>query len=515
MKKIAIVGAGCSGLAAIKCCLDEGLEPVCFEREIEVGGLWNYTENPKLGKGSVYKNCVINTSKEMMAYSDFPPPEQFPTFMPHSYVLKYFKLYAENFGLYKYINFETSVQNIRPTLDYKETGRWEVVTCKKGHNEVTETFDGVLICTGHHTYPNMPTFRGLDVFNGQVMHSHSYRENSKLTGKRVLVVGIGNSAVDIAVDASHTASQVYLSTRRGAWVISRKGFWGLPADAMANSRFVFSLPKSFLGWGVEKMSNLIFDHEGFGLKPKHGAFQAHPTINDELPFRIMVGAVRVKPNIYEFTENKVRFEDGSCEEIDVVVFATGYNYKLSFLDKSVTCIDKNNTCLYEYMFPPELEHPTLGIVGLVQAIGAVMPISEMQCRWYTRLIKGLVNLPSKEEMYEDIDKKRDEMSKLYISTQRHTIQFDDHITTFWIEYMDEIANKIGVKPDFKKLFLDDPWLALRCIFGPCFPAQYRLHGPGKWNGAKPCIQDAMKRCMSPNRAKILPKNAELRTKNNV
>lgn len=189
MKKIAIIGAGCSGLAAIKCCLDEGLEPVCFERENEVGGLWNYTENPKLGKGSVYKTCVINTSKEMMAFSDFPPPEQFPTFMPHRYVLKYFKMYAENFGLYNYINFETSVQNIRPALDYSETGRWEVTTCKTGQCEVTETYDGVLICTGHHTHPYMPTFRGLDVFNGQVMHSHSYRENSELKGKRVLVVG--------------------------------------------------------------------------------------------------------------------------------------------------------------------------------------------------------------------------------------------------------------------------------------------------------------------------------------
>lgn len=123
-------------------------------------------------------------------------------------------------------------------------------------------------------------------------------------------------------------------------------------------------------------------------------FETHPTINDELPFRIMMGAVQVRPDVHEFTDSSVSFVDGTTEQIDAVVFATGYEYKIHFLDDSVTKIEDNRTCLYKYMFPPHLEHPTLGIVGMVQAIGAIMPISEIQCRWYTRLITGKLTLSS-------------------------------------------------------------------------------------------------------------------------
>lgn len=123
-------------------------------------------------------------------------------------------------------------------------------------------------------------------------------------------------------------------------------------------------------------------------------FETHPTINDELPFRIMMGAVQVRPDIHEFTDSSVSFVDGTTEQIDAVVFATGYEYKIHFLDDSITKIEDNRTCLYKYMFPPHLEHPTLGIVGMVQAIGAIMPISEIQCRWYTRLITGKLTISS-------------------------------------------------------------------------------------------------------------------------
>ncbi|KAL4223868.1 hypothetical protein ACF0H5_017332 [Mactra antiquata] len=500
MKKIAIIGAGCSGLAAIKSCLDEGLEPVCFEKEDDIGGLWNYSDTSKVGKGSIYRNCVINTSKEMMAFSDFPPPESFPMFMPHEYVLSYFKLYAEKFGLQKYIQFRTSVLNIKQSDKYLHDGSWDV-TVRLGSGDIrTETFDGVLVCTGHHTYPYQPDFPGLNRFEGSTLHSHSYKENTQFIGKRVLIVGIGNSAVDIAVDVSHVASRVYLSTRRGAWVISRMGFWGLPADAMANNRFLFSLPLSALEWSVEKMANFRFDHEGYGLKPMHRALQAHPTINDELPYRIMTGALKVKPGVHHFNEHSVQFADGMSEEIDAVIFATGYEYKIGIVDESVTRIKNNETTLYKYMFPPHLPHPTLAIVGLVQAIGAVMPISEMQCRWFTRIMKGENHLPSEEEMLLDIEDKRTDMARTYVKSQRHTLQ------CFWIDYMDEIANEIGVKPNMRELFLQDPMLALRCIFGPCVPAQYRLQGPGKWSGAKEAIENTMSRCFTSTRTKLMPKN---------
>lgn len=189
MKRIAIIGAGCSGLAAVKSCLDEGLQPVCFEREDDIGGLWNYSETSKIGKGSIYKNCVINTSKEMMAFSDFPPPEHFPMFMPHRYVLKYFKMYADKFGLQNYIHFKTSVLKVQQSDKYEYDGSWDVTVKAEDGVIRTETFDGVLVCTGHHTYPYQPDFPGLSRFNGTTLHSHGYKENTQFMGKKVLVVG--------------------------------------------------------------------------------------------------------------------------------------------------------------------------------------------------------------------------------------------------------------------------------------------------------------------------------------
>ncbi|XP_064650304.1 flavin-containing monooxygenase 5-like [Lineus longissimus] len=487
VKKIAIIGAGCSGLAAIKCCLDEGLRPVCFERYDDIGGLWKYSEQTTPDKGSIYRSCVINTSKEMMAFSDFPVPKEFPPFMPHHFVFKYFKLYAEHFGLLPYIRFQTSVESVKPAADYQDTGRWEVYTKATGDVEATsqpQIFDGVLICTGHHCHPYRPNFPGLNKFRGTQMHSHDYKRPEIFEDKKVLVIGIGNSAVDIAVDTSRLSSQTFVSTRRGAWIVNRMGPWGIPADALANSRFMFSLPQQWLQWTVEKLSNYRFDHDTYGVQPLHRALEAHPTINDELPQRIMTGSVKVKPNVKTFTEDGVIFEDGTFEQLDAIILATGYNYQFKFVEESVLKVDNNDASLYKYTFPPNLKHPTLGVVGLVQAIGAVMPISEMQCRWFMKVVKGERRLPSLEDMTLDITAKKADMANQYVKSQRHTLQ------TFWIDFMDQLADEIGVKPDLRKLFWEDPLFAMRCFFGPCIPAQYRLHGPGNWQGARSAICSA-------------------------
>lgn len=192
-KTIAIIGAGASGLASIKCCLEEGLNPVCFEQDDDIGGLWNYSEDPKPGKGSIYKSCIINTSKEMMAFSDFPVPKEFPPFMPHSYVLKYFRLYAEHFDLLKHIRFGCSIEAVTKAEDYDQSGQF-VLTIRKTEDdqsaEVQEvTVDGVMVCTGHHVFPHIPEFPGISSFRGLKLHSHDYKRPEMFEDKRVLVVG--------------------------------------------------------------------------------------------------------------------------------------------------------------------------------------------------------------------------------------------------------------------------------------------------------------------------------------
>lgn len=503
-KRIAVIGSGASGLTCIKCCLEEGLEPVCFERSGDIGGLWRFQENPEEGRASIYKSVIINTSKEMMCFSDYPIPDHYPNFMHNSQVLEYFRMYAKEFGLLKYIQFKTTVCSVKKRPDFSTSGQWEVVTEHEGKKQV-DVFDGVLVCTGHHTDAHLPleSFPGIEKFKGQYFHSREYKSPVEFTGKRVIVIGIGNSGGDLAVEISHTAKQVFLSTRRGAWILNRVGKNGYPVDLVFSTRLVYYLSKicgsSIKNATMEKQLNQRFDHEMFGLKPKHRALSQHPTVNDELPNRIISGLVKVKGNVKEFTETAAIFEDGSREDdIDVVIFATGYSFSFPFLEDSVKVV-KNKVSLYKKVFPPDLEKPTLAIIGLIQPLGAIMPISELQGRWATQVFKGLKKLPSRSEMMAEINKTREEMAKRYVESQRHTIQGD------YIDTMEEIADLLGVRPNLLSLAFTDPKLALQLLLGPCTPIQYRLQGPGKWAGARETILTTEDRVRKPLMTRVVEK----------
>ncbi|XP_037682139.1 flavin-containing monooxygenase 5 [Choloepus didactylus] len=504
-KRIAVIGAGVSGLTCIKCCVEEGLEPVCFERTHDIGGLWRFEESLEEGRASIYKSVIINTSKEMMCFSDYPIPDDYPNFMHNSHVLEYFRMYARDFGLLKYIQFKTTVCSVRKRPDFSTSGQWDVVTECEGKKE-ENVFDGVMVCTGHHTNAHLPleSFPGIEKFKGQYFHSRDYKNPVEFTGKRVIIIGIGNSGGDLAVEISHTAKQVFLSTRRGAWIMNRVGDYGYPFDVLFSSRLNYFFSK-MLGpllsnMYLEKKLNQRFDHEMFGLKPKHRALSQHPTVNDSLPNCIISGLVKVKRNVKEFTETAAIFEDGSRENnIDAVVFATGYSFAFPFLDDSIKVV-KNKISLYKNIFPPNLEKPTLAIIGLVQPLGAIMPISELQGRWATQVFKGLKTLPSQSEMMADIYKAKDKMAKRYVESQRHTIQVD------YIEVMDELANLLGVKPNVLSLAFTDPKLALQLFWGPCTPIQYRLQGPGKWAGARKALLTTDHRIKKPMMTRVVEKS---------
>lgn len=501
--KVAVIGAGASGLAAIKCCLDEGLKPDCFERSEHIGGLWYYQNEAIDGQASVMKSTVINTSKEMMSYSDFPIPAQFPVFMHNTYVQRYMTMYAETFGLTKHIRFHTEVLSVKRCKDFETTGLWNIQIRDLSKGGLTEdlVYDAVMICTGHHAEKNVPTFPGLDKFKGEVIHSHDYKHSKGYEDKRILIIGIGNSGGDAAVELSRVASQVYLSTRRGSWVLNRVAENGYPVDMLALNRvnkFLFSFAPQLVNTIAERKANKKFDHAVYSLKPKHRMFSQHPMVNDDLPNRIICGSVIIKSDVVEFTENGVRFSDNTVEDnIDVVFLATGYVFGFPFLEESVVTVMNNEVDLFKYAFPPELAKPTLAVIGCFQPLGAIFPISELQCRLATRIFKGDVKLPSKTEMWEDIHVKKTQMSQKYVKSLRHTIQVD------FIPFCDELAKLAGCFPNFKKLFLTDPVLALKCIFDPCTPYQYRLHGPGAWTGARKAIMTQWDRTVAPLKTRPL------------
>ncbi|XP_044884804.1 flavin-containing monooxygenase 5-like isoform X3 [Mauremys mutica] len=275
-KRVAVIGAGVCGLSSIKCCLDEGLEPTCFERSGDIGGLWRFEENPEEGRASIYKSVIINTSKEMMCFSDFPIPADFPNYMHNSKIMEYFRMYADHFDLLKYIRFKTIVVSVTKRPDFSTTGQWDIVTETAGKQE-SAIFDGVMVCTGHHTNAHLPldSFPGIEKFKGRYFHSRDYKKPQEFSGKRVIVIGIGNSGTDLAVELSHTADQVFLSTRRGAWILGRIGEEGYPMDTIYITRYVEFLrrivPLSLLNYFAEKKLNAKFNHAIYGLQPAHRA----------------------------------------------------------------------------------------------------------------------------------------------------------------------------------------------------------------------------------------------------
>ncbi|XP_066453385.1 dimethylaniline monooxygenase [N-oxide-forming] 2-like [Eleutherodactylus coqui] len=505
---VAIIGAGCSGLTAIKCCLDEGLSPTCFEKSDDIGGLWRYTEMVEDKRASLYSCVVTNSSKEMTCFTDFPMPDDFPAYLHHSKVMEYLRLYAEHFRLLKYIQFKTEVCRVTKSPDFSKTGRWEVLTEKNGEKK-KQCFDAVLVCNGHHVDPYLPleSFPGIHDFKGHYIHSRFYKKCEDYRGKTVLVVGIGNSAGDIAVEISAMAKQVYVSTRQGTWVISRIYHDGLPIDMSLSTRCYFwissSLPAGLLHKLHAKQMGSWFDHSNYGLQPENTSLLKEPMVNDHFPSQILCGAIRIKPHIKMFTESSVMFEDGSTVEgLDEVIFATGYSISFPFLDDSIARVNDNLITLYKNVFPPHHEKPTLAFIGLVQPLGSLLPISELQVRWATRIFKGASQLPSAAKMEAHFRNKAEYNIKRFGEGRNQTLQ------TYFIEYMDEVAVEIGIRPNIIRLLITDPKLALKVFFGPCTPYQYRLTGPGKWSGARDAILNQCSRTINPARTRVVQKSAD-------
>ncbi|KAL3990195.1 Flavin-binding monooxygenase-like family protein [Acanthocheilonema viteae] len=502
--RICVVGAGASGLTATKTCLENGLQVVCFEKSSDIGGLWRYKQELYPGEGTVMKNTTINTSKEMTAFSDFVPPPEMPNFMSHTQILAYFRSYADHFHLLQHINLRHEVLNIKKDEKYEETGRWNV-TYRIINDDVTQTenFDGVLLCNGHHAIPYWPEqFPGQNKFRGEIIHSQDYREPFPYRDKTVVLIGIGNSSGDIAVDLSRISKEVYLSTRSGAWVVRRTWDWSEPIDSVFISRCMHMIRKILPSWLVnrayERKLNEYFDHGRYGLKPKHRATAQHATINDDLPGRIACGSIIIKPNVARFTEHDVIFEDGTTvSNVDAVIFGTGYSFQFSIVeDGNLIPVTDNDVDLYLQMYPPQLSSKnTLAVIGLIQPVGSIMPVSEIQSRLYCEVFIGHCKLPDKNEMKKDIERKKMVLAKKFVKSRRHTLEIE------YASYMDELAEMFGAKPNLLKYLFTDPRLAFTLFFDGMAPYQFRLNGPHAWSGARDALLGMARRTFENSRTR--------------
>uniref|UniRef100_UPI0037E8FF3D dimethylaniline monooxygenase [N-oxide-forming] 2-like n=1 Tax=Semicossyphus pulcher TaxID=241346 RepID=UPI0037E8FF3D len=503
--RVAVIGAGSSGLACVKVCVDEGLRPVCFESSDDIGGLWRFKESPEPERGSIYRSLVVNTSKETMCFSDYPMPADFPNYLHNSQVLQYYRLYAQHFDLLRHVRFQTTVRSVSQRTDFSVSGQWDVVTFSRDGEEERHVFDAVLVCSGHYTHPALPLtdFPGYETFSGRCFHSWEYKDADACRGKRVVVVGIGNSAGDIAVEVSRSAKKTFLSTRHGAWVISKMSSSGLPLDMTAitrlNNILMRLLPKTLLNWAVERSLNQRYDHRLYGLQLRHRALDRRPMINDDLPGRILQGALVMKPDLRGFRESGVEFEDGSVEEdVHAVVFCTGYKGTFSFLPAALTEGRHGEFTLYKRVFPPALSKPTLAVMGLFQTKGPIMPTVEMQARWAVKVFTGVSRLPPEGKMLEVIESERQSNMKSYPCPRQAALQVD------FISYLDFMAEQVGVRPNLLTLLLTDPLLWIKVFCGPVTPYQYRLTGPGRWTGARHAILTQWERVVQPFRTRTVP-----------
>ena len=415
--RVCLIGAGSSGIAAAKALHERGIDFDCFEKSDRVGGNWVF-EN-KNGMSAAYRDLFINTSRPRMEYSDFPMPESYPDFPHHTQIAAYFEEYVDHFGFRERITFETGVEQAVRTED----GRWRI-ELEGGESRI---YDALLVANGHHWNPRWPepAFPGSESFTGEQLHAHSYIDNSIFAGKRAVVLGMGNSAMDIAVESSYVAERTYLAARQGVWIIPKYVF-GKPVDQLRNDpripfkirqRFTQQLIKSYLG-----------PPERHGLpKPNHRFGEAHPTVSGRILDRLQHGTITPKPTIESFEGSKVRFVNGTVVEADVVVYCTGYKITFPFFDEELISAPENHIELFRRVFHPDIEN--VFFIGLLQPLGAIMPLAEAQGAWVGDYLQGDYALPSKAELRADIATDQAAMRERYVASKRHTIQvdYDDYL----------------------------------------------------------------------------------------
>jgi dimethylaniline monooxygenase (N-oxide forming) len=417
-QKVCVIGAGSSGIAACQVLNARGIAFDCFEKGSEVGGNWRYENDNEMS--SAYRSLHINTSRGLMAYKTYPMPDDYPDYPNHFQIARYFDTYVDHFSLRETIRFKTEVVAVAPV-----DGEWEVTVQERDSERETHRYRAVLVANGHHWDPRWPepAFAGADEFEGEQIHVHHYREPETLTGKRVLVLGIGNSATDIAVEASRIADATFLAMRRGAYVMP-KYLNGKPTDEAA-SKLLTLMPLPVQRFVLARMLGLTAgDMTAYGLpQPDHKLLEAHPTVSAELLSRLGHGDIAIKPNIDRFAGGRsVRFVNGSEEEIDLVVYCTGYKISFPFFDEGVVSAEGNRLPLYRRV--ASVEHHGLYFIGLIQPLGAIMPLAEAQAEWVADLVGGRGTLPPPAEMRAEIAAAEKKMKKRYVASKRHTIQVD-------------------------------------------------------------------------------------------
>ncbi len=377
-EQIALIGAGPSGLAGARCLQKHGVAFQGFEAHDDVGGLWNI-HNPR---STVYESAHLISSKRMTEFAEFPMADTVADYPSHRELLDYFRAFADHFGLRQHFRFGTRVLKVEPVSQAPDT-RWRLTT--EGPNGVQHTADykGVVVANGTLAEPNMPTFPGQ--FAGELLHTSAYKSAALFEGKRVLIVGAGNSGCDIAVDAVHRARRVDISVRRGYYFVPKYVF-GRPADTLGGK---IRLP----AWLKQRVDATILrwfsgDPVRMGFpKPEYRMYESHPVVNSLILHHIGHGDVKVRADIERLDGHTVRFKDGNAADYDLILAATGYRLHYPFLAPECLNWQGMAPSLYLNIFAPGFDR--LAVLGMVEASGLGWQGRYEQAELVARYLKGL------------------------------------------------------------------------------------------------------------------------------
>ncbi len=392
--KVAVIGAGPSGLTSLKTLRGAGLDARAFEAGPRIGGQW-VLDNPS-GTSAAYRSLRTNTNRAMSRFSDFAFPDDLPEYPGHAQMTDWLERYARQFELNEHIALEARVERVEPEGD----GGFRVSVAGRA----SERFDAVVAATGNLWDPARPVLPGR--FDGPTLHAKDYRDPATpldLRGGRVLVVGLGNSGCEIAAELSRSA-QVVLSARSGNFIFPR-----LPADRPAPPHPAEPIPGLFRALpgplrdavfrriftrALRGMTAALPSPESVGLPPApRDPFGKRAIVNDEILRLLGEGRIRAKPGVRALAGSRVEFADGSSEAFDAVVFATGYRFTLPYLSREVLGVeDAADLRLYRGILHPR--HPRLFVVGVMRVFCSIWPMAEQQARWVAARLQDRFPLPS-------------------------------------------------------------------------------------------------------------------------
>ena len=408
MKHAAVIGAGAAGLSAAKHLLASGIAVTVFEMGSQIGGLWAY-ENDN-GISPAYQSLHLNSENKVTAYKDFPFPDDAPLYPDHAEVAAYLRRYADRFGITGHIRFNAAVSAVR-----QDVGGWRV-TLADGWSGL---FDIAVVASGHQGVPKHPPFAG--DFTGEYLHSHTYRVPDPFRGKRVLVVGVGNSACDIAADICPVAQSTTIAARSPVLMMPRM-FLGVPT-----SRVLGRIEKPWMPWplrrrireAISRMAHGRMEQWGFTTPKK----RTHPAGHHLLMAQFVWGRVRAKPGVAAIAGRAVTFTDGSSGEFDAMIAATGYAVELPFLDTATSPVRGHWLELFHRVVRPG--YPGLYFVGFFNVTGGGnIRMMDDQAEWIASIETGGATLPLADAMQAAIAAERAAIAKLYPDSPRYGLELD-------------------------------------------------------------------------------------------